>query len=257
MSSWFTIEEIDSSTYAISEYGHWEKMHSYLLLGKAYALLIDTGLGIGNIKAEIDLLTDLPVKVITTHVHWDHIGGHGLFSDISVHKDDAEWLKNGIPVPINVVKNNIIQKPFSKVPPEEFNIDKYKVYKGNPKRILVNGDIVDIGLRKIKVLHTPGHSPGHICLLEEDRGYLYTGDLIYLGTLFAFYPSTNPIHFKQSIDRISCLSNIQKILPSHNDMNVPISTIEKIKNAFEYLQKNNLLMHKSGVFEFENFKIHL
>ncbi len=83
MSDWFTIEKIDNNTYAISEYGHWEKMHSYLLIGKTYALLIDTGLGIGNIKKEVDLLTDLPVKVVTTHVHWDHIGGHSLFGDIS------------------------------------------------------------------------------------------------------------------------------------------------------------------------------
>lgn len=49
MSDWFTIEKIDNETYAISEYGHWEKVHSYLLIGKKYALLIDTGLGIGNI----------------------------------------------------------------------------------------------------------------------------------------------------------------------------------------------------------------
>lgn len=86
MNNWFTIEKIDDATYAISEYGHWEKMHSYLLLGEEYALLIDTGLGIGNIKTEIDSLTNLPVKVVTTHVHWDHIGCHSLFSDISVQK---------------------------------------------------------------------------------------------------------------------------------------------------------------------------
>ena len=173
MSDWFTIEKIDNNTYAISEYGHWEKVHSYLLIGKTYALLIDTGLGIGNIKKEVDLLTDLPVKVVTTHVHWDHIGGHSLFNDISVHIDDAEWLKGGIPIRINMIKNNVIKEPFSKIPPKEFDINKYNVYTGNPTKLLVDNDIIDIGSRKIKVLHTPGHSPGHICLLDEDRGYLF------------------------------------------------------------------------------------
>ncbi|NLP46792.1 MAG: MBL fold metallo-hydrolase [Epulopiscium sp.] len=257
MSDWFTIQKIDNNTYAISEYGHWEKVHSYLLIGKTYALLIDTGLGIGNIKKEVDLLTDLPVKVVTTHVHWDHIGGHSLFSDISVHIDDAEWLKSGIPIPINMIKNNVIKEPFSKIPPKEFNINKYKVYTGNPTKLLIDNDIIDIGSRKIKVLHTPGHSPGHICLLDEDRGYLYTGDLIYFGTLYACYQSTNPLQFKQSVERISHLSNIQKILPAHNDLNIPINTIEKVKNAFEYIDKNNLLFHGSGNFKFGNFNIQI
>ena len=83
MGDWFTIEKIDNDTFVISEYGHFERVHSYLLLGDKFALLIDTGLGIGDIKKEVDLLTDLPIKVVTTHVHWDHIGGHHLFNNIS------------------------------------------------------------------------------------------------------------------------------------------------------------------------------
>ena len=47
---WFTVGKIDQTTYAISEYGHWEKVHSYLLIGVKSAVLIDTGLGIGNLK---------------------------------------------------------------------------------------------------------------------------------------------------------------------------------------------------------------
>jgi len=257
MSQWFTIEKIDDSTYAISEYGHWEKMHSYLLIGETYGLLIDTGLGIGNIKKEIDSLTDLPIKVVTTHVHWDHIGGHGFFKDISVHVEDSQWLKNGLPLTINMIRNSIIQEPFSKTPPKEFNLDNYNVYKGNPTSLLKDNEIIDIGLRKIKVLHTPGHSPGHICLYEEDRGYLYSGDLIYLGTLFAFYPTTNPVQYKKSINRISDLKNIKKILPAHNDLNVPTTIIERIKDAFEDIERNNLLTQGSGIFKFGAFNIHL
>lgn len=67
-----------------------------LLLGQKQAALIDTGLGIDNIKRITDQLTDLPIAVITTHVHADHIGSHGQFETIYVHKEDEDWLINGI-----------------------------------------------------------------------------------------------------------------------------------------------------------------
>lgn len=64
MSDWFTIEKIDDTTFSISEYKHWEQVHSYLLLGSVCALLIDTGLGIGSIREEVMKITDLPVRVV-------------------------------------------------------------------------------------------------------------------------------------------------------------------------------------------------
>ncbi len=60
-SDWFTVENIDNATFAISEYGHWTQVHSYLFIGKERAALIDTGLGITNIKEVVQQLTQLPV----------------------------------------------------------------------------------------------------------------------------------------------------------------------------------------------------
>lgn len=257
MNEWFTIEKIDNETYAVSEYGHWEQVHSYLLIGRDCALLIDTGLGIGNIKKEVEKLTSLPIIVVTTHVHWDHIGGHALFDTIYVYKDEVDWLKHGIGISLNVVKKNIMREPFTKKPPIEFNINNYKIYSGKPNRILEDNDIIDIGKRKIKIIHTPGHSPGHICFFEEDRGYLYTGDLIYKGTLYAFYPTTDPMLFKKSIDKISELKGIVKLLPAHNDMNIQVNLIYEIKKAFKYIEDKDMLKQGNGIFDFGEFKIHL
>lgn len=204
MNDWFTVEKIDKDTYAISEYGHYEKMHSYLLLGNKLCLLIDTGLGIGNIKDIISDLTYLPIKVVTTHAHWDHIGGHKLFNDIFIHEGDIEWLKGNYPLPIEVIRQNIMKEKFLVPPPEEFDINDYSLYAGEPS-VLKDNDVIDIGSRYLKVIHTPGHSPGHVCFYEEERGYLFTGDLIYMGTLYAYYPSTNPVHFKESVDKLNKL----------------------------------------------------
>ncbi len=152
MDHWFTVEQIDSQTFAISEYKHWEETHCYLLCGRERAILIDTGLGVSNIKNIVDSLTTLPVMVVTTHAHWDHIGGHQYFEQIAVHAFEKDWL--------------------------------------------------NLGGRKIRVIHTPGHSPGHCCFYEPERRYLFSGDLIYKGCLYAFYPTTNPQLFYRSVKRL-------------------------------------------------------
>ena len=95
MDSWFTVEQIDCNTFAISEYKHWEETHSYLLCGEKMAVLIDTGLGISNIRKIVDTLTQLPIMVITTHIHWDHIGGHKYFK-ATPHRKRHRMLPNMI-----------------------------------------------------------------------------------------------------------------------------------------------------------------
>jgi len=89
---WFTIEEIDNNTFVISEYGHWEETHCYVLNGTDRCLLIDTGLGVGNIREQVQQLTDKPVTVVTTHVHYDHFVGHKYFPDFYVHEAEVDWI---------------------------------------------------------------------------------------------------------------------------------------------------------------------
>ncbi|MEG1256723.1 hypothetical protein [Clostridium sp.] len=81
--------------------------------------------------------------------------------------------------------------------------------------------------------------------------------MIYKGTLYAFYPSTDPILFKQSIDKISNLKGITKILPAHNELNVQVNLINSIKNASKNIEDKDMLKQGNGVFEFVDFKIHI
>ncbi len=64
-------------------------------------------------------------------------------------------------------------------------IHKY-FFQGEPQRLLHDGEYSDLGERTIQVIHTPGHSPGHCCFYDLERKYLYSGDLVYKGCLFAF-----------------------------------------------------------------------
>ena len=63
MDNWFTIEQIDRDTFSISEYKHWEETHCYLLCGEKCAILIDTGLGVSNIRKIVDSLTELGITL--------------------------------------------------------------------------------------------------------------------------------------------------------------------------------------------------
>ncbi|MGN9164848.1 MBL fold metallo-hydrolase [Tissierellaceae bacterium HCP3S3_D8] len=254
MNDWFTIEDVDTDTFAISEYKHWEETHCYLLLGTRKALLIDTGLGVSNIKEVVRSITSLPIEVATTHIHWDHIGGHKYFKNISVYEDEKDWLSVKFPIPLSVVKENLLGKACDF--PAEFDIQDYQVYRGEPSLILHDGDIIDLGNRKVKIIHTPGHSPGHICFYERERKYLYTGDLVYMGCLDAFYPTTNPIHFMESVKRVKILP-VQKILPGHHRLDIPVELLDRIDDGFEKILAQGRLHHGGGLFEFKDFQIHI
>ena len=107
MDVWFTIDQVDESTYIISEYRHWEETHCYLLIGNDQALLIDTGLGVYNISDPVRKLTNKPVAAVATHIHWDHIGSHKYFLDFYAHEAELNWLNCGFPLPVQAVKNTI------------------------------------------------------------------------------------------------------------------------------------------------------
>lgn len=254
MPDWFEAEQLDSDTYAISEPRHWEETHCFLLCGSERAALIDTGLGVANIKAVVDRLTPLPVTVLTTHAHWDHIGGHASFADIGIHEAERDWLSVHFPLPLQVVKKNLLRKPCDF--PKAFNADAYHIFKGAVQRVFRDGDRVDLGGRSLTVLHTPGHSPGHCCFYDPDRQDLYAGDLVYRGCLDAFYPTTDPLLFAQSIQRVRSLT-IRRVLPAHHQLHIPVELIGQIDQAFSSLQRRGSLVQGSGRFDFGAFQIHL
>lgn len=254
MDNWFSVSKIDDNTFAISEDKHWEETHCYLLCGTKSALLIDTGLGVANIKKVVDSLTLLPVLVATTHIHWDHIGGHKYFENIAVHEAEKDWLSIKFPIPLQAVKHNLVCKPCDF--PLDFSIDSYQLPKISPQQILHDGDCLDLGERKITVIHTPGHSPGHCCFYEPERKYLYSGDLIYSGCLDAFYPTTDPQLFWQSVKKIQHL-DVERVLPAHHQLNIPVNIINRIEKAFSQLAGEGRLEQGNGIFDFADFQIHI
>ena len=254
MADWFTIDQIDGETFAISEYAHWEETHCYLLLGAERALLIDTGLGVASIRAQVNRLTALPVTVAATHVHWDHIGGHGEFDHLAVHELERDWLDGHFPLPPQAVRQNLTARPCPF--PAGFDPEGYQVFQGPPETVFGDGYQFDLGGRAVSAVHTPGHSPGHCCFYEPDRKRLYSGDLIYQGCLDMYYPTTDPAQFLASVRKIRRL-DAHQVLPGHHRLDIPASLTGEIERGLLQLERTGRLRQGGGLFQFGSFQLHL
>ena len=253
MSNWFTIDKIDADTYCISEYRHWEETHCYLLNGSEWSLLIDTGLGICNIYDEVVKLTDKQVTAVATHIHWDHIGGHWYFPDFYAHAYELDWLNGGFPQPIETIRTYVTDRCDL---PEGFDINAYRFFQGTPAKVLHGGETIDIGGRCIEILHTPGHSPGHMCFWEPERGYLFTGDLVYKDTLFAYYPSTDPEAYLRSLETVAALP-VKRVFPAHHSLDIHPEILIRMRDALRQLKADGKLRHGSGTFDYGDWAIWL
>lgn len=253
MDDWFTIDKIDQDTYVISEYRHWEETHCYLLNGSEYSLLVDTGLGICNVSSIVAKLTDKPVIAVATHIHWDHIGGHKYYPNFYAHQAELDWLNGRFPQPIEMIRKYVVDRCDL---PKDFDINAYVLFQGMPTKVLYGGEEIDLGGRTVKVLHTPGHSPGHMCFWEEERGYLFTGDLIYKGTLTAWFPSTDPEAYLHSLEKMAGLS-VKQVFPGHHSLEIQPEIIVRMRGVFQRLKENGKLQHGSGVFDYGDWAVWL
>ena len=163
-------------------------------------MVIDPG---GNPEDILKTITDSKFDIQTivlTHGHSDHIAA--LFdiqdrtgADVAIHIEDADFLEG--------------RGSFSSM----FGIS-YKTPE-TPDRLLHEGDIIEMGSTRFTVVHTPGHTPGSICLLTEDR--IFTGDtLFYRGIGTTLMPGSSRRQLIDSIrTRLMVLPDDFKIYPGH------------------------------------------
>lgn len=228
---WFEVYRISDGVYAIYEDGQFEEVISYLVLGERRAALIDTGNGIGDIKKLVQGLTDLPILVVNTHTHGDHIGGNHQFEEVYVFESDfsRERAEKGQTKEQmgNYLEDDMIWKSF----PDYFDKKLWRIYPFDVTRWLEDGDEIDLGGRTLEVIHTPGHSPDSICLLDRENRIFWTGDTFYPAPIYIYSPTTSLDEFIDSFAKmVELMPNYDTVIPSHNE-----PTIEKhlIKECYE------------------------
>jgi len=236
--SWFHVYAIRPSVFAIYEPYQIEEVISYLIVGSQKSLLIDTGLGIGNIEKVVNELSSVPLTVINTHTHYDHMGDNWRFQQSLIGIKSEFSKKNDCDLIIdaeNAVKNGMIREEYL---PEGFDRTSYRIKSFNITEYVSDGDIINLGdERKITVIFTPGHTPDSISLFDIQERLLFVGDTFYQGPIFLYRPETNLDDYVKSLEKlISVLENnkIDLIVPSHNIPNVDphllVTTLDAIRN---------------------------
>lgn len=253
---WYKIRQIDEVTYVISEVHHWEETNIYYLIGEKFNLVIDTGTGLYKLIHLLKQIDNKEIYVITTHAHWDHIGNHDEFKHIIIHELDKDWITKGVPIPIKFIRMNLIKDVPKELIPENFVLEDYHLFTTDTVKTVSDREIIDLGGREIEILHTPGHSPGHICLYEPNRGYLYTGDILYRGRMYCNYESTDPKAYYESAKKLYKLKgNITKILAGHHEPILGAEYLTKLIEIMEETHSRNLLCHGSGVHSKEDIEV--
>jgi hydroxyacylglutathione hydrolase len=173
----FPYKQIALDTYEIGEF---DCASMFLLIGSEKAMLIDTGVGIGDLKGFIRTLTNKPLIVCYTHDHVDHVGGAGAFEQGYVHpKDMADFDKGGgigLSVEGRVGYIRYIAEREKGVYP--YNLEEDVTEWGPCPQLfpLEDEQVIDLGGRKVTVYACPGHTPGSITLLDENTRTLFLGD---------------------------------------------------------------------------------
>ncbi|HEV2992427.1 MAG TPA: MBL fold metallo-hydrolase [Candidatus Angelobacter sp.] len=216
---WFEVYRIRPGVFAIYEPHQSEEVISYLLLGSTKGLLFDTGMGISNIKNVVERLTKLPVSVINSHTHNDHVGDNWRFSDI--YGMDTEFTRANAKGSKADAQAELAPGELCGDLPAGFNANAYSTKPFHITHWLHDGDKVDLGGRVLEVIATPGHTPDSIALFDAKNGLLLTGDSFYNGPIYLYRPETDLDAYQASIERLARLApRLHLLLPSHN---VPVA----------------------------------
>ena len=174
----FPYKEISPNTYEIGEF---DCASIFLLIGDKKAMVIDTGIGIGDLKGFIQTLTDKPLMVCFTHDHADHVGGASVFDQGFIHPKDMVDFATGGGIGLSVEGRlsyiRFIAERVKGVYP--YNLAEDVTEWGPCPKLypLDDGQVIDLGNRKVTVYACPGHTPGCITFLDENSRTLFMGDV--------------------------------------------------------------------------------
>ena len=230
--SWFEVYKVAPAVLAIYEPHQSEETISYLIIGDKRALLFDTGMGISDLKKITRALTPLPVAVLNSHTHDDHVGSNWQFD--TIYAMDTDFTRKNAQGSREDAQAEIAPDQICGALPQGFDPKSYVTRPWKITSYVRDGDRIDLGGRTLEVIATPGHTPDAISLLDRENALLFTGDTYYPATIWLYRPETNLDEYAASIRRLAALApEVKTILGAHNIPVAPPSVLPRLVTAFD------------------------
>ena len=218
---WFEVVRVDDATTRLTE----PHLHPLLranvwhVRGRDRDLVIDTGLGVADLRPALPGGVQRDVLAVATHAHTDHVGGLHEFDDRAIHRDEAHVIAE-IDGVLDLDTSTTDETTFRQlagwgydirdglltaIPRAGFPLVGHPRVPTTATRVLDEGEVIDLGDRTYEVLHLPGHSPGSIGLWEASTGTLFSGDTVYDGPLLDEIGTAEPDRYVRTMERLLAL----------------------------------------------------
>ena len=185
---YFVVQELGDGTFAIGEPRYYQANYSYLIIGNTRAVLFDAGSGYRSMRPVISSLTLLPVTVIPSHLHFDHLAGLADFDHVAL-------------IDLASTRARTVNGRFT---PGRYDFlgmfDGQEAPAVQVSEWIKPGTSIDLGGRSLTILSTPGHTPQSVALLDRRARRLFTGDFIYPTMLYAFLPGASLSDYQNTAD---------------------------------------------------------
>lgn len=220
---WYDVTRLTDRSYRITEA---DRYGVFLIEGEERSVLVDAGIGVGDLYGLASDLVETPITLVLTHTHWDHIGAASQFDDVRV--SPIELPPDGR-ITIDSISDEFLDRPSQFTErwldagnefPEGFDPDAYAIDPADATALSPEGSI-DLGDRSLEVIALPGHSPGHVGLLDPATDALYGGDVIHFDRgLYLHFEGSDVDDCIASLDRVRTLSEsgvVEALVTSHNE----------------------------------------
>lgn len=180
-----------------------------LFVGYKQALLLDTGYGFVDIHALVRSITALPLLVVNTHGHADHVGGNGWFTqaayihsaDRTLFEQSRSTLSRQKIIERSKEKTNYATGVTTNLLPKNFCEEDYMQKPNGSLEALEDGMLFELGGMSLQAIHLPGHTAGSTGLWDEDAKVLYLGDAMNNFTWLFLPESQNRLVYLASIEK--------------------------------------------------------
>lgn len=214
---WFRVFRLRPGVHAVYEPHQFQEVVSYVVEGRERAALIDTGVGISRLRPVVERITELPLVVLNTHSHPDHVGSNHAFERVLAIDAEITRERAARGFGHERVAGQVAPDALCRPLPPGTTADAYRIPPWEIRDTVTDGATVALGGRRLEVIRVPGHTDDALAILDRAHGLLFTGDTFYEGPIYLFSPETDLEAYAASVERLAALApELELLLPGHN-----------------------------------------